>query len=108
MARSCILTKWHACRSFRAVLPRGKDPSFADGCRRSRSLQTNVGATKSALIRSLAKSHQREVAERLYRSPFHNAISGPPGPGIEPCEGKLHSPAQMADQGGEAVLICAP
>src|SRR5215467_15083763 len=45
------------------------------------------------------------MAKRLHRAPFHQAISGAPCPGVEPCIRELHSPAEMADQGGKAALI---
>src|SRR5262252_993786 len=45
------------------------------------------------------------MAKWLHRAPFHQAISGAPRPGVEPCIRELHSPAEMADQGGKTALI---
>src|SRR6266404_4676621 len=61
--------------------------------------------SKSALIRGLAETHQGEMAKRLHLPPFQQAISGAPGPGVEPCKREFHPPAEMADQGSKAALI---
>src|SRR5579871_2912841 len=56
------------------------------------------------LVRDPLETHQGEMTERLHVAPLNQAVSGAAGPVGEPCEREFHPPAEMPDQGGEAVL----
>src|SRR5258708_6417116 len=61
--------------------------------------------TKPARLRACGETQRGKWAKGPPPPPFQQAISGAPGPGVEPCKREFHPPAEMADQGSKAALI---